>query len=104
MILRGMRRFAEAADAFDRYVDIFTDVRDTGQGRWARAEADFLRTFGDRRRWMYRTVTRWFTISVLACHDKIVVRGRVNGSDPVELVVDTGAEQMVLSQETAAAG
>ena len=103
MILRGMRRFAEAADAFDRYVDIFTDVRDTGQGRWARAEADFLRTFGDRRPLDVPDGDAVFTIPFSLVNDKIVVRGRVNGSDPVELVVDTGAEQMVLSQETAAA-
>ena len=34
-------------------------------------------------------------------NEKVVVRGRVNGSDLIDLVVDTGAEQMVLSQETA---
>ena len=33
--------------------------------------------------------------------DKVVVRASINGEDPIDLVVDTGAEQMVLSEETA---
>ena len=103
MILRGMHRFAEAADAFDRYVDTFTDVRETGQARWARAEADFLRTFGDRRPLEVTGGDAVHTIPFALVNDKVVVRGLINGSDPVELVIDTGAEQMVLSQETAAA-
>ncbi len=34
-------------------------------------------------------------------HDKVIVRGSVNGSPPVDFVVDTGAEMTVLGQRTA---
>ena len=33
--------------------------------------------------------------------DKVVVRGRINGGPEMDLVIDTGAEQMVLSKPTA---
>ena len=101
MILRGLRRYTEAADAFDRYVDIAPRVQDTTQSRWAQAEADFLRAFGDRVPLEMPAGDVVHTLPFALVNDKVVVRGRINGSDPVELVIDTGAEQMVLSQQTA---
>lgn len=102
LILRGMHRFAEAAEAFDRSVAVFPDDRDTDQGRWARSEADFLRAFGDRPLEIQGDDVV-YTVPFVMVNDKIVVRAQINGSEPVEIIVDTGAEQMVLSQETAEA-
>ena len=41
------------------------------------------------------------TIPFRLVNDKIVVRVRINGAGPFDLSIDTGAEQMVLSKETA---
>ena len=103
VILRGMHRFDEAAEAFDRYVGVFQDIRDTDQSRWARSEADFLRAWEGRLPLEITGEDAVYTVPFAIVNDKIVVRARINGSEPIEVVVDTGAEQMVLSQETAEA-
>ncbi|NIQ93006.1 MAG: hypothetical protein GWN87_01425, partial [Desulfuromonadales bacterium] len=48
VILRGMGRFDDAADAFERHIDMLPKVRETLQLEWARSEARFLRAFGAR--------------------------------------------------------
>ena len=102
VILRGLRRYDAAAEAFERYVTELPKVRETDQLEWARSEARFLRSFGERVPFeMPQGEAAVHTLPFELINEKIVVRGRINGSDPVQLVVDTGAEQMVLSQETA---
>ena len=100
-ILRGLRRFDAAADAFERYLDVLPKIRETRQVGWARSETRFLRSFGDRVPFEMPRTGVVHTLPFRLVNDKIVVRGRINGSDPVELVIDSGAEQMVLSQELA---
>ena len=101
-ILRGLRRYEAAAEAFEQYVTVLPRVRDTAQLEYARSEVSFLRSFGDRVPFeMSLDEEEIHTLPFDLLNDKIIIQGRVNGSDPVELVVDTGAEQMVLSQELA---
>src|SRR5690606_42060167 len=50
--------------------------------------------FGDR--------TGPFTVPVRIVGNKVLVRGRVNGGTPVDFVLDTGSEQVVLSGRVAA--
>lgn len=100
-ILRGLRRYEAAAEAFEQYVTVLPKVRATDQLEWARSEARFLRSFGDRVPFEMPNEEQFHTLPFQVVNDKIVVRGRINGSDLIELVVDSGAEQMVLSQEVA---
>ena len=100
-ILRNLRRYEAAAEAFERYIDVLPKIRETRQIEWARSEARFLRSFGDRVPFEMPRADVVHTLPFRLINDKIVVRGRINGSDPVQLVVDSGAEQMVLSQELA---
>ena len=102
-ILRGLRRYEAAAEAFERYVDVLPKIRETRQVEWARSESRFLRSFGDRVPFEMPQADAVHTLPFRLINDKVVVLGRINGSDPVELVVDSGAEQMVLSQEMAEA-
>lgn len=102
VILRGLRRYEEAAVALEQYVELLPKVRETEQVGWARSEARFLRAFGDRVPFeMPQDSQTTHTLPFELINDKIVVQGRINGSDLIELVVDSGAEQMVLSQEVA---
>ena len=103
MIYRKLNRYQEAADAFEQYVQRFPAVRQTDRrADWARSEILFLRSFGDRVPFeVAGEPDAVYTIPFRLVNDKIVVRGRINGGGPIDLVVDTGAEQMVLSQETA---
>lgn len=101
-IHRRLRRYGEAADALEQYVARMPDVRRNRRTEWVRSEVRLLRSFGDRTPFEIPTDPDGVhTIPFRLEHDKVVVRGQVNGGDPIDLVVDTGAEQMVLSQRTA---
>ena len=101
-IQRRMKRFGDAADSFDEFVGRLHPSRRVAKADWARSQARFLRSFGDREpvdiqgpEYVVHTVP--FTLD----GDKVVVQAYINEEGPYDLVVDTGAEQMVLSQETA---
>jgi len=100
-IYQLMHRFPEAADAYERYVDLL-DVHhaNTEKATWARAEVRFLRSFGDRPA-IQISDPGPHTIPFRLVRDKVIVRGRVNGRQAVDFVMDTGAEQTVLSQGVA---
>ena len=102
-IFRRLRRYPEAAEALNAYVERLPGTRRTEKAQWARSEVRFLRSFGDRRPLDIAPdqVDRIHTIPFRLERDKVVVRGRINGGDLINLVIDTGAEQMVLSKPTA---
>ena len=101
-IYRRLHRYPEAGDALEEYVARLPTVRRNRRNEWARSEVRLLRSFGDRVPFeMAGDPDRLHTIPFRLEQDKVVVRGRVNGGDVIDLVVDTGAEQMVLSQQTA---
>ena len=100
-IYQRMHRYPEAADAYERYVDLLAaDNAGTEKVSWARAEVRFLRTFGDRPAVQIADPGP-HTIPFRLVRDKVIVRGRVNGRPPLDLVLDTGAERTVLSQRVA---
>lgn len=100
-ILSRLRRFEEAAAAFERVVKLSPYSATSEQTKWARAQVRFLRSFGDRVPFEMSDEDVVHEIPFRIINDKIVVRARLNGGDPFPLVIDSGAEQMVLSLETA---
>ena len=100
-IYRQMHRFPEAADALERYVALLPAATNSEKADWARNEVQFLRSFGDRPAIQFAEPGRVHAIPFRLERDKIIVRGRVNGRDAVDFVIDTGAEQTVLSQPVA---
>ena len=101
-VYRRMNRYPEAADTFEGYVDRLPAARGTEKSEWARAEIRFLRSFGDRTPLSIDgPADQVHTIPFRLVRDKVVVRGRVNGGDQMDLVIDTGAEQMVMSEPAA---
>ena len=101
-IYRRLHRYPEAGDALEQYVARLPTVRRNRRSEWARSEVLLLRSFGDRVPFeIARDPDGLHTVPFRLEQDKVVVRGRVNGGDVIDLVVDTGAEQMVLSQQTA---
>jgi len=102
-VFRRMHRYAEAADALEAYVNHLPQVRRTEKSDWARSEIRFLRSFGDRvpLQRPLDQLSEVHTIPFRLQRDKVIVRGRVNGGDVMDLVVDTGAEQMVMSKPSA---
>ena len=100
-IHRRMRRFADAAEAYERYIQLLPGWAETERASWARAEVQFLRSFGDRPAVEMMAPGQLHTIPFRLVDEKVIVRGRVNGGEMVDFVVDTGAEQTVLSQPVA---
>ena len=100
-VYQRMHRFREAADAYERYVELLPSSTNTEKADWARAEVQFLRSFGDRQAVQLTEPGRVHTIPFRVERDKVIVRGRVNGRSAVDFVVDTGAEQTVLSEPVA---
>ena len=102
-IYQQMHRFREAADAYEKYVALLSVATSSEKADWARNEVQFLRSFGDRPAVQLSEPGRVHAIPFRLERDKVIVRGRVNGHDPVDFVIDTGAEQTVLSQPVARA-
>ena len=101
-IYQLMHRFPEAADAYDRYVDLLATHTNTEKATWARAEVRLLRSFGAQPAIQIADPPgRLHTIPFRLVRDKVIVRGRVNGRQAVDFVLDTGAEQTMLSQRVA---
>ena len=100
-IYQRMHRFSEAADAYQRYVDLLPPLAQNEKADWARSQVQFLRSFGARPAVQLSNPGQLHTIPFRLVRDKVVVRGRINGQDPIDFVVDTGAEQTVLSQPVA---
>ena len=100
---RRRQRYDLAADAFESYVESLAGTRMDQKIEWARSEIRFLRSFGERVpvRVAPERLDAVHTVPFRLERDKVIVRGSVNGGAELDLVVDTGAEQMVLSQQTA---
>ena len=101
-IYRRLNRYQEASAALQRYVDLLPSARRSEQAEWARSEIRFLRSFGERVPLeLEGDPEAVHTIPFRLVNDKMIVRVRINGDGPFDLAIDTGAEQMVLSKETA---
>jgi predicted aspartyl protease len=104
VIFERQRRFADAAAAFGDYVAMLPDHDHSPTALWTRAEIRFLHAF-DRLTPIDvtgHTASRdsW-TVPIRIERGKVLVRAKVNGA-AVDFVLDTGAEQTVLSLDSAA--
>ncbi|MDE3155939.1 MAG: aspartyl protease family protein [Acidobacteriota bacterium] len=105
MIYERMHRYEDAADAYAQYVERLPNKDQSLKAAWVRAEIKFLRSFEGRTPFAIeggdaRTV---YAVPFQLVGNKIVVQARLNGGPEHDLVVDTGAEQTVVSEYTARA-
>jgi predicted aspartyl protease/Flp pilus assembly protein TadD len=102
-IFEKLRRYAEAANALESYVNLLPNKDRSERAAWTRAQIKFLRAFEGRPPLEFEGTLPDgpHTIPFKLVRDKIIVHGRVNGGRPVEFVLDTGAEQTVLSVDEA---
>ena len=98
-----MHRFEEAAVAFGDYVNLLPNKDQSDRAAWSRAQIRFLRSFGRRVPFDMApdVAEKLHTVPFRLVRDKIIVRAKVNGGREVDFVVDTGAEQTVVSREIA---
>jgi tetratricopeptide (TPR) repeat protein len=102
-IFERMHKFEEAAGAFSNYVNLLPNKDHSEKADWSRSEIKFLRSFGQRVPFEMDPGTdeSIYTIDFRLINDKIVVRAKVNEGSFQDFVVDTGAENTVLSRPTA---
>jgi Flp pilus assembly protein TadD/predicted aspartyl protease len=102
-IYERLRRFAQAANSYRNYINLLPNKDRSEKAAWARAQVDFLDSFGDSAPVEIdeQDLNMLHTIPFTLQKDKIVVQARVNGGRLQDFILDTGSEETVLSRETA---
>ena len=103
-IYERMLRYEEAANAYSSYINLLPNKDRSAKAAWARAEVRFLRAFGTRPPVSIDAGSsgKLHTVPFRVLNEKIVVKARVNRGPQMDMVLDTGSEQTVISRETAA--
>jgi tetratricopeptide (TPR) repeat protein len=102
-IYERQRLFEEAAGAYTNYVNLLPNKDRSEKADWSRSEIKFLRSFGQRVPFEMDPGAEKLihTVPFRLVNDKIIVRARVNEGSTQDFVVDTGAENTILSGPTA---
>jgi predicted aspartyl protease/Flp pilus assembly protein TadD len=102
-IYERMHKFEEAAGAYGNYVNLLPNKDHSEKADWSRSEIKFLRSFGQRVPYEMDpgAEDQVYTIDFRLVHEKIMVRAKVNDGSFQDFVVDTGAENTVITRPTA---
>jgi tetratricopeptide (TPR) repeat protein len=103
VIYERQRKYDEAASAFGAYLKLLPNRDHSTTAAWTRAEIRFLNTFRGRIPIDIGAApddASW-TVPIRIEGDKVLVQVRVNGSKPIDFVLDTGAEQTVITRNVA---
>jgi predicted aspartyl protease/Flp pilus assembly protein TadD len=102
-IYERMHLYEQAAGAFANYVNLLPNKDHSEKADWSRSEIKFLRSFGQRVPFEMDPGAddELYTVDFRVVNDKIVVRAKVNDGSFQDFVVDTGAENTVISRPTA---
>ncbi len=101
-IYRRMRQLDQAVASLSRFYNL-VPARETDRRTWTQGEIVLLKSFGRRvpGDMPPGALATPLAVPIDIVHDKVILRTQVNGRERLDFVVDTGAEQTVLS-ETAA--
>ena len=102
-IYERQHKYEEAANAFSNYVNLLPNKDRSEKADWSRSEIKFLRSFGQRIPLDMdpEDANQTHTVEFRVVNDKVMVRAKVNESTYQEFVVDTGAENTVITGSTA---
>ena len=102
-VYERMHKYEEAAGAFSNYVNLLPNKDHSEKADWSRSEIKFLRSFGQRVPFEMDAEPgdQLYTIDFRLINEKVVVRAKVNDGSFQDFVVDTGAENTVISRPTA---
>lgn len=101
-IFEDTRQFRAAAGALDKYLDLIPSRDESEMAKWAEAQAQFLRSFGDRVPFDVISRREVYTVPFRVVDNRLLVQGRVNGNTPVDFALDTGTDQTTLTPAVAA--
>jgi predicted aspartyl protease/Flp pilus assembly protein TadD len=99
---KRLRRVDDAMTWYGKYLALLPP-RESDRRAWTQGELQFLKSFGRKIPAQLDPRGRQVVhaIPFRLVNDKVLLKGRVNDNEWVEFVLDTGAEQTVLSQTTA---
>jgi len=102
-IYQRQRRFRDASREFSTYLGLLSRQDRSSKGVWTRAEIRFLNSFDGRMPLDIAgdAARQSWTVPIRIEREKVLVKVRVNGGRPSEFVLDTGAEQTVVSRDVA---
>jgi predicted aspartyl protease len=101
VIQERLHNFDAAAVALSNYVNLLPNHERSEKAMWARAEVRFLESFAGVTPIEFAGSARTWTVPLRISGEKVTVRVKVNGGRAIDFVLDTGAEQTVVSRETA---
>jgi tetratricopeptide (TPR) repeat protein len=101
-IYRRMRHLDEAIASLTKYYNLLPAL-ELDRRMWTQGEIAFLRSFGRRvpGEIAAASLMSVHTIPIRLVSDKVIVATRVNGGESADFVLDTGAEQTVISESAA---
>ena len=101
-VYRRMRQLDQAVASLSRFYNM-VPPREIDRRTWTRGEIAFLKALGRRipGEIAEGALATPLTIPIQVVNDKVIVTTRVNGRERLDFVVDTGAEQTVLSEAAA---
>lgn len=102
-VLEQLRRHPEAAEAFGRYEAVMPDSKTNNAARWAHAQAELLRRFGNATPFDIDGPEQTFTMPFRIENGKVLVKASINGRPAIDVVVNTGAEHSSLTPDVARA-
>ncbi len=96
-IFERQRQFDDAAREMLSYVNLLPNSDTSDKALWARAQVRFLLSFSGKRPFEVARPNQLIVVPFRLERDKVMVRGKVNNGQEMDFVLDTGAEQTVLS-------
>ena len=102
-IFERMRRYEQAAAAYNNYINLLPNKDRSDKASWSRAQVRFLKSFGEKEPIAVDATVadRLHTVDFRVIDDKVIVKAKVNGGRWQDFILDTGSEQTTISRQTA---
>ena len=97
LIHQQRRDFQAAAEVFARYEQRLPSGNQTHLTRWARAQQEFLKSFGRRPPLEVQNEAASYAVPIRIVGGRVLVDGSINGRTAVEFALDTGTDQTILT-------
>jgi Flp pilus assembly protein TadD/predicted aspartyl protease len=100
-VYRRQGRYEAATGALGTFINLLPKGLADSRAALACAELKFLASFGDKAPYEFASrPDQIYTLPFRIDNEKMIVQGRINGSQPIDFVVDTGAELTTISRAT----
>ena len=100
-VYERLGQYDHAATALGSFINLLPKGLADSRAAWAASEFKFLTSFGNKTPYEFASnPDQLYTLPFRLENEKIIIQGRVNGSRPIDFIVDTGAELSTISRTT----